>query len=486
MMKTSRKLIFCFFIFFVMASLASYPQASVLTQHNDLNRTGWNNKETILTTTNVTRNSFGEIFSRIVDDQIYAQPLVVLNVNMPGHGTKNIVIVATVNNSVYAFDADSANVSTPYWKDTLTPAGSRPVKNTDMNVCGGYLDFSGNIGIVGTPVIDSANNTIYLVARSVTLTDTVYKQYLHAIDITTGAEKPNSPVLITAQVTSLNGDGSVGGILTFNPQKQNQRAGLLLLKGIVYITWASHCDWDPYHGWVMGYDTLLHQKLVYNSMPEGYEGGIWMSGTAPAADSAGNIYLTTGNGTVDTTANPVNIGESALKLTPSGSGLTVSSFFTPQNYIYCDTTDLDFGSPGMLLIPNTDRVLTGSKDGHLYLLNRDTMGGYSSTGNNVVQTITLGTNSEFLRCSLAYYKGEQKEFIYTWSERVSLHAFPYDRTADTLGVTNAIISSLQGPAGGNGSFLSLSSNGSVDSTAILWVNQAANGSDANQAVRPGI
>ena len=140
----------------------------------------------------------------------------------------------------------------------------------------------------------------------------------------------------------------------------------------------------------------------------------------------------------------------------------------------------------MLLIPNTHRVLTGCKDGNLYLLDRDNMGGYDPAVNHVAQTITLGTNVWILRSSLAYYKGEQKEYVYSWSEKAPLYAFPYDRTSDTLDVTNAIIGCVAGPQNGNGSFFSLSSNGSVDSTAVLWVNQAANGANANQAVRPGV
>ncbi|MDP4283126.1 MAG: discoidin domain-containing protein [Bacteroidota bacterium] len=472
------------FVFFIVVSYDSYSQVSVLTQHNDLNRTGWNNKETILTTKNVNRNSFGQIFSRQVDDQIFAQALVVLNANIPVKGNKNIVIVATVNNTIYAFDADSANVSNPYWQKNLTPIGSRPVKNTDMNVCGGYVDFSGKIGIVGTPVIDSSIHIMYLVARSLDTTSNIYSQYLHAIDITTGSEVSPGPILITAQVP---GTGDGGTVVTFNPQKQNQRAGLLLLDNTIYIVWSSHCDWDPYHGWVMGYDkTTLQQKSIYNTTPNGGQGGIWMSAAAPAADEFGNIYVAAGNGDVDTFNNPVNLGQSAIKLTPTGSALTVSSFFTPQNYDYTNANDLDFGAPGMLLIPNTKQVLTGCKEGNLYLLNRDTMGGYSATSNDVLQTISVGSNGEFLRSSLAYYKGEQKEFIYNWSENLSLHAYPYDRVADTLDVTNAIVSDVQGPIGANGSFLSLSSNGSADSTAILWVNQAANGQDAEHAVRPGI
>jgi hypothetical protein len=484
------------FVLFIAVSYNSYSQVSVLTQHNDLNRTGWNNKETILTTKNVNRNSFGEIFSRQVDDQIYAQPLVVFNVNIPGKGNKNIVIVATVNNTVYAFDADSANVSNPYWQKNLTPSGSRVPQNIDMTgACGGvYRDITGKIGIVGTPVIDSSTDIMYLVSRSLDTTSNIYSQYLHAIDISTGADVL-SPVLITATVP---GTGDGGSAVTFNSQKQNQRAGLLLLNGIVYIAWASHCDWTPYHGWVIGYDkTTLQQTNVYNTTPNGWGGGIWMSAAAPAADDSGNIYLASGNGVVDTSNYPGNRSVSALKLTPSGNGLNVSSFFTPQNYDYTNQIDLDFGSTGMLLIPNTNRVLTGCKDGHLYFLNRDTMGAYSSIGNNVMQTITVGTISDtisenkrslysLLRSSLVYYKGAQEEYIYNWSERASLHAYPYDRAADTLDVTNAIVSDAQGPSGGNGSFLSLSSNSSVDSTAILWVNQAADGQNANQAVRPGI
>ncbi|HVX49433.1 MAG TPA: hypothetical protein VHB48_04720, partial [Chitinophagaceae bacterium] len=275
-------------IFFAAACVSAYSQADVLTQHNTLSRTGWYDKETILNKTNVSANTFGKIFTRAVDDQLYAQPLVKLHLAIPGKGTKNVVFVATVNNTVYAFDADSANVTDPYWQVNLTVAGCRPVNKNDMSgACGGYYnDFSGNMGIVGTPVIDSATNTMYLVARSVSSTN-IYYQYLHAIDITTGKEEPGSPVFITATVNG-NGDGSSGGKIIFNQQHQNQRGGLLLLNGIVYIAWSSHCDWPPYHGWVMGYDkTTLQQKYVYCNTPEGYNGGIWMSGSAPAADENG-------------------------------------------------------------------------------------------------------------------------------------------------------------------------------------------------------
>ncbi len=475
---------------FILFQMQLNAQTSVLTQHNDIKRTGWNNQETQLNTRNVKPGSFGKLFSFNVDDQIYAQPLVIPSINISGIGQRNLVIVATVNNTVYAFDADSASDGLPYWKTNLTAVASRAVKNTDMtgSCGGGYRDFSGNMGIVGTPVIDPNSNTIYLVARSLNTSNNSYSQYLHALDIRTGAEQPNSPKLITAAVPG-NGDGNVGGMVNFDPQKQNQRPGLLLLNNSVFITWASHCDWGPYHGWIMGYDkTSLQQQYVYNTTPNGYNGGIWMSGGGPSADENGNIYAAVGNGSVgfnNNPSDPINRSESALKLTPNNNGgLTVNSFFTPKNISDLEAADLDFGVTEMLLIPGTNRVMTACKDGRIYLLDRDNMGGFNSTFNNVLQTIDLGTNAH-LRSSFAYYQGEQKEFVYTWSENALLKALPYDRTTSLFDLGNVISSGSQGPIGNNGAFLAVSSNGSADSTAILWASHAANG-DANQSVRPGI
>lgn len=486
MIFPSRSLIFLFLA--VIIPFIGFAQKNVLTQHYDLNRTGWFNQETTLTARNVKPGAFGKLFSRTVDDQIYAQPLVV-QLNVPGVGTRNVMIVATVNNSLYAFDADSAKVSAPYWQVSLNPAGSRAIKNTDMTgACGGgYRDFSGNMGIVGTPVIDPATNTLYIVARSVNSSNQ-FAQYLHAIDLSTGNEKSSSPVLITATVNGV-GDGSVNGKITFDPQKQNQRPGLLLFNGVVYIAWASHCDWGPYHGWLMGYDaTTLQQLRVYNTTPDGYNGGIWMSGAGPSMDENGNIYVAVGNGSVGKNGNysdPTNRSESALKLTPNGSGFTLATYFTPKNIADLEASDLDFGVTEVMLIPGTNRALVGCKDGNIYLLNRDAMGGFSSTSNNVLQTINLGTNAH-LRSSFAYYKGSQKEFVYTWSENSLLKALPYDRSGTGIfDLANTISSPAQGPIGNNGALLSVSSNGSIDSTAVLWTSYAANG-DANQSVRPGI
>jgi hypothetical protein len=477
-------------VIFSLATFILHAQQSVLTQHNDLNRSGWNNKEKILHTKNVKRGSFGKIFTRTVDDQIYSQPLIVSGVNIPAIGKKNVVYVTTVNNSVYAFDADSSKVTDPYWQINLTPANSRPPKNTD--VVGGwcannYHDIANNMGIISTPVIDTVSQTIYLVSRDYNNTSSAFEQFVHALDIRTGLEKANSPMKIVASVTG-NGDGSAGGTLTFNNATQNQRSGLLLLNGIVYITYASHCDWGPYHGWILGYDqTTLEQKIVYVTTPDGYNGGIWMSGAGPAADDAGNIYVAVGNGSIGKNGNNSDLrnrSESAMKLTPSGSTLAVNTFFTPKNIEDLEAADLDFGVTEVLLIPGTTRAMTGCKDGRIYLLDRDNMGGYSASTNNVIQTIDLGNNAH-LRSSLGYYKGEQKEFVYSWSENALLKAFPYSRTTNMFDLNSTISSGVQGPIGNNGALLAVSSNGSIDSTAILWTSHSANG-DANQSTRPGI
>ncbi|HVU55411.1 MAG TPA: discoidin domain-containing protein [Puia sp.] len=471
-------------------TISANAQVDVLTQHNDINRTGWNSQETQLNTRNVKTGSFGKLFTLTLDDKVYAQPLIVSGVNM-SVGVRNVVYVATVNNTVYAFDADSVRTTGAFWQVSLTPSGTRPPRNTDMAppLCGGaYNDFQGNMGIIGTPVIDKTAGTLYIVARGVTTNGTnTYSQYLHALDIKTGAEKAGSPVAITAQVNG-TGDGNVGGVITFDPKKQNQRPGLLLLNGIVYIGYASHCDWDAYHGWLLGYDaTTLQQKIVYNTTPGGGQGGIWMSGAGPAADELGNIYLSTGNGTVGTTNNPsdlTNRGEGVVKLTPSGSTLTVSSFFTPFNYTALDAADLDFGSANLILIPNTQIAACGSKEGRIYMLNRNNMGGVSTSTNNVLQYIDLGSSAH-MRTALGYYKGSTNEFIYSWPENSLLKAFPMDRVGGKLNVAGTVSSGVQGPIGNSGAMISTSSNGAVDSTGSIWASHS-NNCDANQTTCPGI
>ncbi|MDP4223065.1 MAG: hypothetical protein Q8868_07115 [Bacteroidota bacterium] len=446
---------------------------SVLTQHNDNTRAGLNDKETILNTTNVNTNYFGKLFTLPVDDEVYAQPLVVGNLVVGGR-IRNIVYIATVNNSLYAYDALNGEL---FWEKNFTGTGNRPPNALDVDC----TNFTQNMGIVGTPVIDLTSGTIYFVSRS---TEGIhFHQYLHAVGLTDGSDKLGSPVEIKASVPG-TGDGNVNDTVYFDPLRNNQRQGLALVNGIVYISWASHCDWNPYHGWVIGYDaSTLNQKFVYCDTPGGAEGGIWESGMGIAADSDGNLYITTGNGTVGQ-SDPTDLsnrGESALKLIPSGSGMTISSYFTPSNYQYLNDNDLDYGVMGTFLIPNSHYYFTGGKDGNIYILERDDMGGYSATLNNVQQTIKI---NDGLHCQPAWYSGNNGEFAFIWSENDALRAIPYNRNSNTFS-GNQILSDVSGPGGESGAEISVSSNGRTDGTGIVWAAYAIS-TDADIIAGPGI
>lgn len=359
---------------------------NVLTWHNDSSRTGQILNETTLTPANVNSTQFGKRFSFTVDQQIYTQPLYVSNVTIAGKGKHNVVYVATENDSVYAFDA-AGTPKTPLWHVNFTKSG----QGITAVPCGdnGGCAISTVIGITGTPVIDATSKTMYMV--SFTKENGAYVQRLHALDITSGAEKFGGPVVIQATVPG-TGDGSKNGMISFQALRQNQRPGLLLLNGVVYITWASFGDIDPYHGWVMGYSaSTLAQVSVYNATANGSRGGIWHSGGAPAADTSGNIFLITGNGTFDADTGGVDFGDAMLKF--SSSTLTISDYFTPDNQDMLDTDDLDLGSGTAVLLPKQsgpfpNELVSGGKQGTIYLVNRDNMGKFSPTSNNVIEMLT--------------------------------------------------------------------------------------------------
>ncbi len=358
----------------------------VLVYHNDNGRTGQNLNETVLTTGNVNNKQFGKLFSYPVDGQVYAQPLYVQGINVSGQGVHNVVYVVTENDSVYAFDADGLN-SAPLWQVNFLTNGATTLNTTDI---GGCANISPRVGITSTPVIDPQTNIMYVLARTKVVGSTTnYYQTLHALDITTGQETPGSPVVIQASVTT------VGGTVTFNPQTQNQRAGLFIDNGVVYISWASHCDIQPFHGWMIGYaESNLQQVAVFNTTPNGVEGGIWQSGAAPAVDEFGNIFVTLGNGTTDVTSGGVDYGEALLNLSPTS--LTVSDYFIPSNYQSLNNSDLDLGSGGPLLIPNqptapTQLLVAAGKQGMVYLVDRTNLGGFNASGNQVLQTLPAGT-----------------------------------------------------------------------------------------------
>jgi hypothetical protein len=347
--------------------------------------------------------------------------------------------------------------------------------------CGGnYKDFAGNMGIVGTPVIDPASGTLYVVVRTKEAGNN-FVQRLRALDVATGAERPNSPVTIFATFPG-SGAGNTNGVIPFDGQHQNQRPGLTLVNGLVYVTWSSHCDWNPYHGWVMGYNaTTLQRTTAWNNTPGGSMGGIWMSDQAPPADANGNIFISTGNGNFD---GLNNWGESFLKLSPNGSSMSVASWFTPYDWVALNNADADLGSGGVMLIPGTQLMMSGGKAGKLYVVNRDNMGGLSGSttaDTNIVQSWSLGSHS--LHGGPAWWQGPTASFAYIWaagSDRLRQYQF----NGALFNTAPFAQSTTIGGAGQPGGILSLSANGTNAGTGILWasVNTSAN---ANQATVAG-
>jgi hypothetical protein len=373
-------------LYFTAAILASAleGQVNVLTYHNDLARTGQNLTETSLTKAAVGGTEFGKLFANAVDGYVYAQPLYISILDTPYFSAvhKHVVFIATEHDSVYAFDADSKG--DPIWHVSFINPGAGittvPAQNTG---CG---QITPELGITGTPVIDPSTGTLYVVAM--TLENNQYIQRLHALDVSTGAERTGSPVTIQASVP---GSGEGGSTVTFNPKNYKQRPGLLLLNGQVYTTWSSHCDIGTYHGWVMVYDAkTLQQTAVYNNTPNGNEGSFWASGAAPAADSAGNVYLVAGNGTFDADRSGKDLGEAFIKLSTNG-GLTVSDWFAPFNAAGLNSADLDIGSSGAVLLPDEagsaqhpHLLVSAGKEGRIYVIDRDQMGEFHSGGDTQI------------------------------------------------------------------------------------------------------
>jgi hypothetical protein len=367
--------------------------ADVLTYHNDIGRTGQNLNEPTLTPGNVKSSTFGRLFTISVDGKVDAQPLYVSSVAISGQGTRNLLMVATEHGSVYAFDADTGS---QIWKVSTLKSGETTSDNRSCD------QVTPEIGVTGTPVIDRTrgpNGAIYLVAMSKDGSGN-YFQRLHALDLTTGAELFGGPKTVQATYPG-TGDNSSNGIVTFDPGQYKERPGLLLLNGLVYTAWGSHCDAQPYTGWVMGYDAgTLAQTTVLNVTPNGTEGGIWMAGAGIASDSSGNIYVLDGNGDFDTTLNsngfPANgnFGNAFLKISTSG-GLGVADYFEMNNEAQENGSDTDLGSGGAMVLPdqtdNTGKAwhlaVGAGKDGNLYLVNRDSMGKFTSNNGNIYQEL---------------------------------------------------------------------------------------------------
>jgi hypothetical protein len=364
----------------------------VTTFHNDNLRTGQNLTETRLTPANVSSQTFGLLRNLSVDGKVDAEPLYLSQLSVGG-GVSNAVFVVTEHDSVYAFDSDTG---VQLWKVSLLGSGET---TSDSRNCG---QVSPEIGITSTPVIDRAagpHGTMYVVAMS--KNGSTYFQRLHALDVTTGAELLGGPVTVQATYSG-TGANSSGGQVIFDPKQYKERAGLLLLNGVIYTSWASHCDISPYTAWIIGYNAgTLAKTSVLNLTPNGNEGSIWQSGGGPAADAQGNIYALIANGTFDTTLdtngfpNKQDYGNGFVKISTSGGTLQVADYFNMSNTTNESNADADLGSGSAMVLPDGNFGTTGTlhlavgagKDGHLYVVDRNNLGKFSASANNVYQDL---------------------------------------------------------------------------------------------------
>ena len=441
-------------------------RTDVVTYKNDLGRTGQNLTESVLTLANVNAASFGQQHLLAADGKVDAQPLYLSGLSVQG-AVHNVVYLATEADSVYAYDADSGAL---LWHVSLLPPGES-VNDLPPYACDQVLP---TIGITATPVIDrnaGAHGTIFVVAMSVASASATYHQRLHALDVTSGAELPNSPVDITATFPMQ------GGVTPFEPAQYEERAALLLSQGTLYTSWTSHCDVAPYTGWIIAFsESTLMRTAVLNVAPNsgGTGPSIWMSGGGPAVDAAGNIYLLTANGVFETTLdtqgfpNGGDYGNSFLKLTLAGGSLAVSDYFTMYNELSESAADVDLGSGGILLLPDqTDAggtvrhlAIGAGKDGNLYVVNRDSMGRFTAGTNNIWQQLS-GVLGAGIWSSPAYFNAT----VYYGPVNGPLSAFALHAALLDAGPTAASPGSFAYP----GTSPVVSANGT--SNAIVWAHE---------------
>ena len=443
--------------------------STVTTYHNDNARTGQNLNETTLTPANVNASNFGLLFVIATDGKVDAQPLYLPNLTISG-SVHNVLFVATEHGSVYGLDADTG---TQLWETSTLAPGETP---SDDHGCG---QVTPEIGVTSTPVIDAsmgAHGTIYVLAMSKDGSGN-YHQRLHALDVTTGAEQFGGPKQIQASYPG-TGDGSSGGTVIFNPGQQLGRPGLLLLNGAIYTSWGSHCDIRPYTGWMIAYDEhTLSQLTVLNVTPNGNEGSFWMSGAGPATDANGNIFALDANGTFDSTLNGQgfpnqgDFGNGFLKMAATNGQLAVVDYFEMSNQSSENATDEDLGSGGTLVLPDltdssgsTRHLAVGAgKDANIYVVDRDSMGKFSPSSNNIYQQV----------------QGALAGGVYSMPAFFN-NALYYGAVGDSikaLAITNARLGSTPASQTPNafpypGATPSISANGS--NNGILWATENAN------------
>jgi outer membrane protein assembly factor BamB len=477
-MKKSLRFLLC--LTFHLAAADLTPAQDVLTWHNDSARTGQTLQEQQLTLENVNAKTFGRLFVIRVGGKVDAEPLYVAHQRIYPSGLCNALYVATEHDSLYAFDADSGQ---QLWHATLLQPGETP---SDNRHCG---QITPEIGITATPVIDrsrGAHGTIYVVTMSKNATGD-YAQKLHALDLMDGKEQPGSPEEIRASyVIDQNADAP--RVATFDPKQYAEMAALLLDHGVVYTTWTSHCDHDPYNGWILGYDArTLKQVTALDITPGGTEGAIWQSGAGPAADSTGNVYLLSANGTFDTNLNARgfpskdDFGNSFLKLSAHNGKLRVEDYFTPFDVEKENALDMDLGSGGALVLPDMrdaaghihHLVVGAAKDRNIYLLQRDAMGRFDPAGNqNAYQEIFKALKGSVYRGQPVYFDGR----LYLSSADDFLYTFRFiNARLDGEPVSHTLIKFAYPGAG-----LSVSANGKHD--AIVWAVESSKGYQDGPAV----
>jgi hypothetical protein len=456
--------------------MAAMAQVNVYTRSYDTSRTGANLQETTLTPANVNATNFGKVWTFHTDGEIYAQPLSVSNLAIAG-GTHNVVFVASMLNTVYALDADTG---VQLWSQNF---GS-PIIPEDVEV-DQNISWATRLGILGTPVIDPTTNIMYFVSASQPASGALqYSFHLNAIEIATGLPVGGSPVTIAATYSTAD----LTTPLVFDARKQNCRPGVALANGNVYIAFGGHDDVPPYDGWVMAYSTsTLAQTAVYSDTMNGSQGGIWNAGQAPAIDAAGNLYLSTGNGSFGPTPNHgVQTGNSFIKLSPT---LQLLDYFTPYDSAAMNAGDLDLGSSGLLLIPNTHYVLGGGKRGVLYLADETAMGGFSASTDNVRQEFqaVYGVGTGHIHGGTVYFDSDANgPTTYLWGENDVLRGFLFNSTTGLLTTTPFATSTMTAPATNNdgsmpGGFLSISADGNRN--GILWASTPYNGNAAYHPIQ---
>jgi hypothetical protein len=436
---------------FSLVTVTGAAQVNILTANYTNDRTNANLQETQLTPTNVSPGRFGKIGTFPVDGEVYAQPLHVSRLSIPGQGTHNVLFVFTQHNSVYAYDADAVGTPILLWNVNLGPSVPTWMFHD-------YSDIRQEVGILSTGAIDLRSGVLYVVSMNLQDASPVFR--LHALDLTNGQETLNGPVIIDGTVAGVGAGSSDDGFLAFAPKWHIQRPGLLLANDAVYIAFGSHGDQGLWHGWLMTYSAsdLTRQLGVFVTTANGWGGSIWQSGRAPAVDENGSVYVVTGNGDYDGISN---YAESFLKL--SGPAPNLADWFTPFNWQLLADWDRDL-SAGPALIPGTHLLVGGDKAGQLYLINGDSMGHLAAPDSAGVQTIQAVNKSSRGIFEFAVWSRSDGAYVYVQEEEGFLKC--YKIVAGSFNPWPVSVSTAWAHSPYVG--MAISANGGQDGTGILW------------------